>query len=77
MGKVNFQNNANVFNIYYEEKGFDGNRFRIILDKDFTIIAKFDDTEIRDKEIKAKHNKYNDEKLKFIEKLASGIMWWE
>ncbi len=74
LGKVNFQNYANVYNVYYEEKGYDGNRFKIILDKDFTVIAKFDYTEIRYKEVKQREN--NIQILKLLDKTSSNIEWF-
>ncbi|KIO52869.1 hypothetical protein [Flavobacterium hibernum] len=75
-GKVNFKNYKNVYKVYYDEGGYDSRKETLILDKDYTVIARFEDCYDYRKEIILEKNQINvDLKIK-LKKAEEKILWW-
>lgn len=55
-GVTEFKNYKNVYKINYEEYANDGSNYTMILDKDFTLIAKFEENNNNIKEILLKND---------------------
>jgi hypothetical protein len=75
-GKVNFKNHKNVFKVYYDERGYDTRKETLILDKDYTILARFEDCYDYRKEIIVKNNEINEDVKLKLENASKQILWW-
>jgi len=75
-GKVNFKNYKNINKVYYDERGYDSRKETLLLDVDYTVLARFEDCYNYQKEIITNSTDINQNlKLKF--KKAKGIiLWW-
>ncbi|MFH6988380.1 hypothetical protein ACHRVW_11595 [Flavobacterium collinsii] len=75
-GRINFKKYKNVYKVYYDERGYDSRKETLILDKDYTVIARFEDCYGYKKEIIMENNQINRNfKLKF-QKAKEKILWW-
>jgi len=75
-GKVNFNNYKNVYKVYYDERGYDSRKESLILDKDYTILARFEDCYSYRKEIIQDKNILNKNIVLILDKAASQVLWW-
>lgn len=75
-GKVNFKNYKNVYKVYYDEGGYDSRKETLILDKDYTVIARFEDCYDYRKEIILEKNQINVDLKNKFEKAKEKILWW-
>ena len=75
-GKVNFKNYKNVYKVYYDERGYDSRKETLILDKDYTVIARFEDCYDYRKEIILEKNQINVDLKNKFEKAKEKILWW-
>lgn len=75
-GKVKFKKYNDAYKVYYDERGFDSRKETLILDSDYTILARFEDCYDYRKEIIVENNDITeDEKLK-LENASKLILWW-
>lgn len=75
-GKVNFKNYKNINKVYYDERGYDSRKETLLLDVDYTVLARFEDCYNYQKEIITDSSDIN-QNLKLKLKKAKGIiLWW-
>lgn len=75
-GIINFEEYKNVYKIYYDEKGSEPKKESLILNKDYTILARFEDSFDYRKEIITNENEVDTVvKLRF-DLLTKKIAWW-
>lgn len=75
-GIINFKEYKNVYKIYYDEKGSEPKKESLILNKDYTILARFEDSFDYRKEIITNENEVDTVvKLRF-DLLTKKIAWW-
>ena len=75
-GKINFKNHQNVYKVYYDERGSHPRKETLILDQDYTILARFEDCYGYQKEIVIENSKtIANLKIKF-QKEQKKILWW-
>lgn len=75
-GKVNFNNYKNVYRVYYNERGYDSRKETLILDKDYTILARFEDCYSYRREIIQDKDKLNKNIVLSLDKVTSQVLWW-
>lgn len=75
-GRVNFNNYKNVFKVFYDERGYDSRKEILILDKDYIILARFEDCYNYKKEIIAETKKIDESTKVMLEKASKQILWW-
>lgn len=75
-GKVNFNKYKNVYKVYYDERGYGSRQETLILDKDYTILARFEDCYSYGKEIIQDKNKLNKNIILSLDKATYQILWW-
>lgn len=75
-GKVKFKKYKNAYKVYYDERGYDSRKETLILDSDYTILARFEDCYDYRKEIIVENNDINEDVKLKLEKVSKLILWW-
>jgi hypothetical protein len=75
-GKINFKKYKDVYKVFYDERGYDTRKETLILDKDYTILARFEDCYDYRKEIIIENVKSDDHTKLLLEKASEQILWW-
>ncbi|UUC45200.1 hypothetical protein [Flavobacterium cerinum] len=75
-GKTNFKDYKNIYKVYYEENGYDSRKETLLLDVDYTILARFEDCYDYRKEVITDSIDIN-QNLKFkFKKAKESVLWW-
>ena len=75
-GVVNYGNHKNAFKVYYDERGYDSRKETLILDKDYTILARFEDCYDYQKEIIVDNDKTIEDLGVKFRKEQKNFLWW-
>lgn len=75
-GRINFKNYKNVYKVLYDERGYDSRKEALILDKDYTLLARFEECYNYRKEIIIDSKEINENTKTMLEKATKQILWW-
>lgn len=76
-GKVKFKKYNDAYKVLYNERGYDSRKETLILDRDYTILARFEDCYDYRKEIIVENNAINDNVKLQLDKASKELLWWE
>jgi len=75
-GKVKFKKYNDAYKVLYNERGYDSRKETLILDSDYTILARFEDCYDYRKEIIVENNAINDNVKLQLDKASEELLWW-
>lgn len=75
-GVINFEQYKNVYKLYYDEKGSEPKKESLLLNKDYTILARFEDSFNYRKEIITNENEVDAAVKSRFDLLTKKIAWW-
>lgn len=75
-GIINFKGYKNVYKIYYNEEGSEPKKENLILNKDYTILARFEDSNDYRKELIMNENEVGIVVKSRFDLLTKKIAWW-
>lgn len=75
-GTINFKDYKNVYKIYYNEEGSEPKKENLILNKDYTILARFEDSYDYRKEIIMNENEVGTVLKSRFDLLTKKVAWW-
>lgn len=75
-GKIDFKKHKNVYEVLYDERGYDSRKETLILDKDYTLLARFEDCYNYRKEIITENMKEIESAKIMLENVSKQLPWW-